>query len=158
MFTTSDILEKIYQNWWGIALYAIVLYILYIIYRETTRIQEGLQSGNIVISDELKVHACHGIKRSLEANTNLIEGFEKAQAVGSLADTKNLIGIFTSKWNEMDCETIVRENPLEVIHMINADDIREEITERVTAKINAEIEAKKKDTAKASLPLDVTAS
>jgi hypothetical protein len=153
MFTTSDILEKIYQNWWGIALYTIILYVLYIIYRETTRIQEGLQSGNIVISDELKLYACHGIQRSLEANTKLIEGFEKAQAVGSLADTKSLIGVFTSKWHEMDCETLVKENPLPVVHMINADDIREEITERITAKINAEIESKnkaaeEKDTAK----------
>jgi len=146
MFTTSDILEKIYQNWWGITLYAVVLYILYIIYREFTRIEEGLQSGNIVISDELKVYACHGIQRSLEANTKLIEGFEKAQAVGSLADTKSLIGIFTSKWAEMDCETLVKENPLPVVHMLDADDIREEITERVTAKINAEIEAKHKTT------------
>jgi hypothetical protein len=147
MFTTSDILEKIYQNWWGITLYAVVLYILYIIYREFTRIEEGLQSGNIVISDELKVYACHGIQRSLEANTKLIEGFEKAQAVGSLADTKSLIGIFASKWAEMDCETLVKENPLPVVHMLDADDIREEITERVTAKINAEIEAKHKTTA-----------
>ena len=147
MFTTSDILEKIYQNWWGITLYAVVLYILYIIYREFTRIEEGLQSGNIVISDELKVYACHGIQRSLEANTKLIEGFEKAQAVGSLADTKSLIGIFTSKWAEMDCETLVKKNPLPVVHMLDADDIREEITERITAKINAEIEAKHKTTA-----------
>jgi len=145
MFTTSDILEKIYQNWWGIALYIGVLYILYIVYREFTRIEEGLQSGNIVISDELKVYACHGIQRSLEANINLIEGFEKAQAVGSLADTKSLIGVFNSKWNEMDCETIVKENPLPVVHMVNADDIRAEITERITAKINAEIEAKNKE-------------
>ena len=156
MFTTSDILEKIYQNWWGIALYTLVLYILYIIYRETTRIEEGLQSGNVVISDELKVYACHGIQRSLQANTKLIEGFEKAQAVGSAADTKSLIGIFTAKWNELDCETLVKENPLEVIHMLNADDIREEITERVTAKINAQIEANKKEEEKSVA--DVTAS
>lgn len=130
-------------------MYTIILYVLYIIYRETTRIQEGLQSGNIVIADELKVYACHGIQRSLEANSKLIEGFEKAQAVGSLADTKNLIGVFTSKWHEMDCETLVKENPLPVVHMLNADDIREEITERVTAKINAEIEAKNKETGEA---------
>jgi len=147
MFTTSDILEKIYQNWWGITLYVLVLYNLYIIYREFTRIEEGLQSGNIVISDELKIYACHGIKRSLEANIKLLEGFEKAQAVGSLADTKSLIGVFNSKWAEMDCETLVKENPLPVIHLVDADDIREEITERVTAKINAQIEANNKETA-----------
>ena len=139
MFTTSHILE----NWWGISLYLCVLYILYILYRETTRIEEGLQSGNISIPDELKVQACHGIKRSLEANTQLIERFELAQAVGSLADTKSVINTFTSKWHELDCETIVKENPLAVVHLPNVEDIREEITERVTASINAQIEANK---------------
>jgi len=147
MFTISHISE----NWWGIALYVIVLYSLYILYRETTRIEEGLQSGNISIPDELKVQACHGIKRSLEANTNLIERFEKAQAVGSLADTKTVINVFTAKWNELDCETIVKENPLAVVHLPNVEDIREEITQRVTATINAEIEANK-NSAKPSTP------
>ena len=144
MFTTSDIFEKIYQNWWGIALYVVILYTLYVIYHTVTNLEEGFASGNIVIPDQLKIYACHGIKRSLDTNNNLIEGFQKRDAIGSLADVKTVINAFTAKWNELDCETLVKENPLPVVHMLNVDDIREEITERVTAKINAQIEANRK--------------
>ena len=137
---------SIYENWWGITLYVITLYIIYSIYQSVTTIQEGFESGNVVIPEELKKYACHGIKRTLEANNNLLEGYENAGAIGSLADVKSIINTLTSKWNEMDCERIVLENPLPVVHMLTTADVVEEVTERVTAQINAEIEAKKAGT------------
>jgi hypothetical protein len=77
----------------------------------------------------------------LESNRNLVEGYEKAHAVGSLADVKGVINTFMAKWNELDCETLVKENPLPVVHLPNMADLTAEVTERVTAKINAQIEA-----------------
>ena len=92
---------SIYENWWGITLYVITLYIIYSIYQSVTTIQEGFESGNVVIPEELKKYACHGIKRTLEANNNLLEGYENAGAIGSLADVKSIINTLTSKWNEI---------------------------------------------------------
>jgi hypothetical protein len=143
MFTTSDILEKIYQNWWGIVLYLGVLCILYNIYRLITRLEEGFSSGNIPIQEGFKPHACQGIKLSMEANKKLVERYEAAQAVGSLADVKEVIKIFSAKWLELDCDTILENNPIPVVHLPNMEDLTAEITKTVTAKINAEIEAKK---------------
>ena len=143
MFTISDILEKIYQNWWGLALYFGVVCILYIVEREYTRVMEGFENGHTSMTETQKIYACQGIKYTIDANTKLIEGYTQSQAVGMLADTKKLLTLITGKWNEMNCEKLLLDNPMPVVHLPNVKELTAEITQKVTAKINAAIEAKK---------------
>lgn len=142
MFTISDIFEKIYQNWWGILLYILTVYVLYSLYKATNDVLEGFTSGNITIPEEYKSHACYGIRQTLITNKKLIEEFREKHAVESLADTTDLVELLTTKWNEFNCEQVLAEKPIPEIRIINKADIEESIKEKVTAEIEAAIAAK----------------
>ena len=142
MFTTSDIFEKIYQNWWGILLYCLILWTLYTIYNISNTTLEGFESGNIKVPDEYKAHLCYGIKQTLDGNKSLIEGLTERHAAESLEDVNNLISMLTGRWNEFDCETVLSGNPIPLIHIPNRADIEEAIKDKVTAQIEAAIAVK----------------
>jgi len=68
---------------------------------------EGFSENTDILHLKNPFFACPVIKRNIDVNESLIEGFTQNGAVESLQNTTDIISIFKDKYKELSCDTIV---------------------------------------------------
>jgi hypothetical protein len=68
---------------------------------------EGFSEDNILSDMKNPFFACPVIKRNIDVNEGLIEGFTQNDSIHSLKNVNDVIKAFKDKYNELSCDTTV---------------------------------------------------
>lgn len=89
---------------WIILICLVVIYLYWI----RPKAIEGFSN----MSDNMKMHACHGVTRSIKANKTLLAEYIERNAVTSAGNTEEFINILTKASDNLDCETLIQTHPV----------------------------------------------
>jgi len=101
--------DLIYQYKIRISIIVLLISIMFLL-QKWPNVIEGFSEDNVLSQMKNPFFACPVIKRNIQVNEGLIEGFRQADALESLENAKDLIRAFKDKYNELSCETSVFKN------------------------------------------------
>ncbi|NBP65358.1 MAG: hypothetical protein EBU66_11965 [Bacteroidetes bacterium] len=100
------IFDLIFQYKIRITILIILISIMFVLHTWPNVI-EGFSENTDILYLKNAFFACPVIKRNIDVNESLIEGFTQNGAVESLQNTTDIISIFKDKYKELSCDTIV---------------------------------------------------
>jgi len=85
----------------------IILITMILILQMWPNVVEGFSEDNILSDMKNPFFACPVIKRNIDVNEGLIEGFTQNDSIHSLKNVNDVIKAFKDKYNELSCDTTV---------------------------------------------------
>ena len=87
---------------------------------------EGFTSGTgKQVFDQLI--GCPAIRNTISTHKKLLEGYTERDAVVSAENTREVLELFTKSYNDHDCESYLKNNPIKAVKEVVEEAVKEAV-------------------------------